>query len=165
MTLTTHIFIAVAATKPIAGAHPGLIFAVAIASHYLADLIPHWDYRIRSLIQGEQPQEEHWSPHGHSLRNDILRGGSDFFVGSLLALLLMRTQPEFNLWWFATAVIGGVLPDALKALYELLGRPKFLTAIKTTDALLHTKIRLGPYPLIGIPLQLAILVAAVIVII
>lgn len=165
MTLTTHILIAVAATKPIALSHPGLIFAVAIASHYLSDLIPHWDYRIRSLVQGKRPGEEHWQPHGPSLRNDIIHGSSDFLIGSLSALVLSRITPEFNLWWYSSAVIGGVLPDALKALYELLGRPKFLTTVETMDAKLHTKIRLGPYPLIGIPFQLAILAVAVIVIV
>ncbi|KKW21186.1 MAG: hypothetical protein UY61_C0012G0009 [Candidatus Adlerbacteria bacterium GW2011_GWC1_50_9] len=49
MTLATHIVIAGAITRPIAGAHPALLFLVSLASHYLADAIPHWDYDIRSV--------------------------------------------------------------------------------------------------------------------
>src|SRR3989338_1430896 len=51
--LSTHILIATAAAKPFFGAHPAIILATAIVSHFLSDAIPHWDYHLATMDKKE----------------------------------------------------------------------------------------------------------------
>ncbi|MEK7560509.1 MAG: hypothetical protein AAB539_00965 [Patescibacteria group bacterium] len=166
VTLSTHILIAAAAIKPIAHAHPALIFLGAVASHYLSDLIPHWDYKLRSIKPRAHFDDPlNWVPEAGSRRHDILFSGLDCAIGAALLFFLSYQSVMFDWWGYSAIVIGGVFPDGLKGIYYLLKKPKTLRLMQVVDRLLHTHIALGRYPLLGLPFQAVIFVLAVFMIV
>lgn len=151
MTLTTHSILAAAVTKPIAAMNPLLIFAVAIASHYLSDAIPHWDYKVASLENPEDKENRHIQRNRHAIIKDVSHFIIDTLAGSLVVILAVRPITTAQWTWVALAVIGGCLPDFLQGFYAL--KLKFLRPHQRLHDFFHTNIRLGSYPLIGIPFQ------------
>lgn len=161
MTLTTHAIIAAAAAKPLAASSPIFIFLAALASHYLADAIPHWDYRLYSLIEGEEglakkdivfTRTTFWF--------DILRSAADAAFG-LLCVALFVWPTSSQEWVFVLlAVTGGIMPDFLQGVYYGL-RLNFLKPHQFFHDWIHARIKLGPYPKLGIPLQLIIVLIAI----
>lgn len=157
MTLTTHSIIAAAVTRPIAAVHPALLFFAALASHYLSDAIPHWDYPLGAVEDTENPDKRHWSRDWRLLSGDIARFAIDGFLGAGIVLLLLRPASSDD-WLRALAIIiGGSLPDFLQGVY-MFGL-RILKPHQRMHDFFHTKILLGPYPLIGIPFQAAIVAA------
>jgi hypothetical protein len=161
MTLTTHIIIAGAVTKQIPGAHPVFIFLLALASHYLSDAIPHWDYKLNSFDKNESSDTRKWNMGSAEFFQDIAKIAFDFALGSIVFFLLARphTAPEF-LHMFLT-IAGSTLPDFLLGIYYT-RRAEWLKPFQQFHGLMHTKIRLGPYPLIGVPFQIIIILVALI---
>ena len=159
MTLATHIIIAAAATKPIASTHPLLIFAAAIITHYLSDAIPHWDYSLFSIDSEVRHEERKWNFRDRAFLKDIRNIAFDALLGTALVALIARpaSSGEF-LWLFLTAA-GAVLPDFLQGVY-FTRRADFLRRLHHFHGFMHSKIALGPYPLIGIPFQAIIFFAA-----
>ncbi len=135
MTLATHILVAGALVKPLAGSIPtSLIFATALASHYLADAIPHYDYKLLSKDRDnlEHPKlKKDW----RLIIIDLSRIFLDMTIGATLLYFLFPSLPIF---W---VVAGAILPDALQPLFWLY--KKF--PIKHTQAFhdfMHSKLRL-----------------------
>lgn len=160
MTLTTHIAIAAALTRPIAHIHPALTFIVALATHYLSDAIPHWDYELRAPERDETAHVKKISIRHPKFGRDFIKMSLDGTLGLALMWFMIEPMSFENLTWIGLAVVGGCLPDFLQGVYTILGL-KFLEPIHRFHNYVHTKILLGPYPLIGIPFQLLILVLAV----
>lgn len=154
MTLATHIVIAGAITRPIAGAHPALLFLVSLASHFLADLIPHWDYDVRSVPdeQKESPDEIRFNFSDRVFWKDVARFGIDASIG--FGIFLFFSWPESWPALFKIFLISAssVLPDFLQGVY-FTRRAEFLKPVQRLHDFFHTRLRLGPYPLIGIPFQ------------
>jgi len=154
MTLATHIVIAGAITKPITSAHPALLFLVSLASHYLMDLIPHWDYKIHSIPDKhkESPDEIQWNFFDKVFWKDVTRFGIDALIGFgvLLFFLWPESWPAFFKVFLISA--GSILPDFLQGVY-FTRKAEFLKPIQRLHDYFHTRLRLGPYPLIGIPFQ------------
>ncbi len=159
MTLTTHAAIAAAITKPLMRAHPLIIFGVAVASHYLSDAIPHWDYAINSINTEKNADARRWHIHSTHFLKDVRNMACDGFLGLALVFAITRPTTARELLWALLAVIGGALPDFLQGVYYT-HRAKFLRPLQHFHDLMHTTIRLGAYPLIGIPFQGAILLLA-----
>ncbi|MDP3769529.1 MAG: hypothetical protein Q8R40_01150 [bacterium] len=158
MTLTTHSIIAAAVTKPLAAAHPVFIIIAAIASHYLSDAIPHWDYRLGSIEDIEDSSKRHWGNNRRAIMKDVQHFALDGFLGAALVLLVIRPVTMQQWIWALCAIIGGCLPDFLQGLYML--KLSFLRPIQKFHDLMHAKIRLGPYPRFGIPFQVLIYMTA-----
>jgi len=159
MTLATHIVIAAAATKPFAAAHPVLGFLAALATHYLADAIPHWDYPIGSAPRDPATGEVKKIFERQAFLEDLRNAAIDFAAGSAVFILVRPPADAADALAIAGVIAGAVLPDALQGLY-LAKKWKWLAAIQRFHDWSHTKIRLGPFPLIGIPFQLLIAGAA-----
>lgn len=160
--LTTHIVIAAAVAKPFAHYHPAAGFFAALASHYLADAVPHWDYAMHAIETKDDAEKLHWDGEKARVfrrraRRDILHFAVDGLAGVSIILLLIRPIASDQWLWAAAAIIGGTLPDFLQGAY--LSGATFLKPLQCFHDFCHTKIKLGPYPLIGIPLQLIILLA------
>lgn len=157
MTLTTHIIIAAAAAQPFAEFHPAVIFTVALASHYLSDAIPHWDYSILSFPDKsmDDVHKRRWNFGIRTFWIDILRIGTDFFIGSTILWLILR--PAIPAEWLTVLLIfaGGALPDFLQGVYYT-RHADFLKPLHVFHDFMHTKIKLGPYPWIGVPFQVLI---------
>ena len=156
MTLTTHALIAAALAKPLIHVHPIFAFIIAFASHFPADAIPHWDYRLRSVVSSDAPLEKRWKPSRKTLRDDFLRVALDGFLGALAIFAIRRPNTYEEIFWAISVIVGSMLPDFLQGVYFFLKRPAALTPLQKFHQWIHSKIRLGPYPLIGIPFQLMV---------
>lgn len=154
MTLTTHSIIAAAVAKPLMAMNPLAAFTVAIASHYLSDAIPHWDYPLCSIEDKEDKEKRHWGSNRRMLVRDISSMALDGLLGAGIVLAIVRPATTQQWLWALMVIIGGSLPDFLQGLYML--KLRFLRPHQRLHDLFHTKIRLGPYPLVGIPFQLII---------
>lgn len=159
MTLATHIIIAAAATKPIASAHPIMIFAVAMVTHYLSDAIPHWDYSLSSIDSEVRHEERAWKFGDATFLRDIRNIALDGLLGTLLVALIAQPSSFNEILWLLFTAAGSVLPDFLQGVYYT-RRADFLRIIHHFHGFMHSKISLGPYPVIGIPLQAVIFLTA-----
>lgn len=163
MTLTTHSIIAAAVAKPLAAMNPLLAFIVALATHYLSDAIPHWDYPLASIEHKEDIDNRHWGSNRNALIKDISSMALDGFLGAGIVLFTIRPANMHEWAWAIAVIIGGCLPDLLQGLYML--KLKFLRPHQRLHDIFHTNIRLAPYPLIGIPFQLIIIAIALYILI
>ena len=154
MTLTTHSIIAAAVTRPFRHTHPVLVLAIAILSHYLSDAIPHWDYRLKSISDEENADTRVLSKDWSVLWRDFLHFAFDGFLGTAIVILVARPVSREDWLWLIFSIIGGCLPDFLQGLYVL--KLRFLKPHQRFHDFMHAKIRLGPYPFIGVPFQLAV---------
>lgn len=152
MTLATHIAIAGVAARSLVAVHPGLAVAAAIASHYLLDAIPHWDYSLRSLA----PENRHWKFSRASLRADLGRVILDGMIGISLLILLLWPRVLTDFLIIGLLTMGAILPDLLQGIYYT-KKADFLKPLQCFHDWFHSKIQLGPYPAIGVPLQLILL--------
>lgn len=159
MTLATHSIIAAAVTRPISHIHPLLTLVVAVATHYLSDSIPHWDYRITSIENIEDKDSRHLGTNRKAIIHDIRNFAIDGFLGLAIVTAITRPMTTEQWLWVLASVVGGCLPDFLQGLYVL--KLKFLKLLQRFHDLFHTNIRLGPYAPIGVPFQLIIALAAI----
>jgi hypothetical protein len=120
--LSTHAIVG-AAIATLMPDHPGLAFLSGMASHFLIDAIPHWDYPLRSISVTRDPSPAltlNWS-----LLHDLGLIGLDVFVGLAVALWLYASPTA------ATAVLlgalGAILPDPLQLAHKLWPREPLRT--------------------------------------
>lgn len=99
MTATAHALIGASLAARIANPYIGI--PVAIASHFAADLIPHWDAGTNHRNKS-------------SLRLKV-EAVFDVLLGFALVLLLFRTQTAQNPAYMFSMVIAAQLPDWLAA--------------------------------------------------
>lgn len=156
MTLATHIVIAAAVTKPLT-LSPFIGFFIGVISHYLSDAIPHWDYRLHSILDKglDAPSEDKRTIDYALFVKDIRNTALDFFIGLGVALFLFWPITMQEFLYVLLVSFGGVLPDFLQGVY-FTGKAPFLKPVQKFHDLMHTDIKLGRYPLIGIPLQAVI---------
>lgn len=164
MTLTTHALIAAAVTQSFGRSHPVLGFAAAIASHYLSDAIPHWDYALNAGVEWKEKPKEDWTPDDFwqfrmRIRHDLIKIVADAVIGALAVAALTQPASPADWLWAGGVTVGGMLPDFLQGLH--LSGIRILKPAQRFHDLWHTKIRLGPYPLVGIPFQVFIAAIAI----
>ena len=140
------------------GLHPIFILVAAIASHYLSDAIPHWDYKIVSLDNPEDKEHRRFRSDRKAIIHDIRNFAIDGFLGAAIVLIAIRPATTQQWMWAIAAIIGGCLPDFIQALNIF--KVPFLRATQKFHDIFHTDIRLGAYPLFGIPFQFVIVFAA-----
>ena len=116
MTLAAHIVIAGAVTKPFMGAmHPVGLFLFAMGSHYLADAIPHCDYKLKYIVGQDEKKPEKFLPLDFLLR-DGSKVALDIIIGSLI--IFLATDSAFsisNLIIFSPIILGAITPDIMQA--------------------------------------------------
>jgi len=145
--LSTHAVVG-AAIATLMPDHPGLAFLGGMASHFLIDAIPHWDYPLRSISVARGPSPGltlNWS-----LFRDLGLIGLDAIVGLTVALWLYATPTA------AAAVLlgalGAILPDPLQLAHKLWPREPLRT-LQRFHVWIHSKRNLR-WP-IGIASQLS----------
>ena len=116
MTLTTHIAVAGALGAPFVGfANPLALFAFAFGSHYLADAIPHYDYKLRYVFNGDTHVPS-FDLIGF-LIHDCGRVAFDSMLGAVLAIAALGLENFLaNPLPFFLLGFGSILPDLLSAL-------------------------------------------------
>ncbi len=157
MTLTTHAIVGAAAAS-LMPEHPVLGFCAGLASHYVIDAIPHWDYPIYS--DSIDPDRGGAMRFNKALMRDMVDIGFDIAVGVVLALFLFATPAAFAA--VLAGAIGGILPDPLQFVYTRWKHEPILS-IQKFHEWVHTDRRLREegHSFIGIASQIA-LVAVVI---
>lgn len=165
MILAAHIIAAAAATKPVFQ-NPGLVFLFAVLSHYLLDIIPHWDYSLNAVKKDKNNTliNAEIIPDKKLIRNDLLKNFIDFLLGMAIIFLLIR--PSLNvkdITSMLALISGAVLPDFITGL-NLVWK-KFPTMELTKfHHFIHTKNRrLNKKPLLGISLTLTTITVLILV--
>lgn len=151
--------IATAVAGPLAKIDPTLGFLVALASHYLSDAIPHWDYPLKSIDDGQNADKKTWSHNPKSLLVDFSRTAVDGLIGITISLVILWPTTFYDFFSLFLIILGSILPDFLQGLY-FIKHTRFLKPLQRLHDSVHTKIKLGHYPLFGVPFQLIIFLLA-----
>ncbi|MBM3205073.1 hypothetical protein FJZ48_03805 [Candidatus Uhrbacteria bacterium] len=107
MFITTHAALGALVAEAIP-THPILTFALGMASHFLADIIPHGDGGLyKGYITGSK------------VKRAVAYVVIDGVVAILFVLFLFNTQLYENRLAVSMGIVGGVLPDLLVGVYEL----------------------------------------------
>jgi hypothetical protein len=110
MILASHAVIGVAAAK-LAPVNPLLAFCLAFLSHFAADAIPHWEYKLSKSVDPKYSE-------GMSLNRDFfvdsVKVGSDILLGILLSYYIFS---DVSIEILSLGIIGGILPDIFQFLY------------------------------------------------
>ncbi len=136
MILTTHILASTAVSRYIAGGNPIVAFFWGWLSHYILDSLPHTDYGINCLSEKGLVQVSR-----RKKISDYARVGTEAVIGSLISLWLIQPHNLYQFLYWAAVVTGGVMPDFLHYLNNVVGLkvPQFLTKFHEG---IHTKIKL-----------------------
>lgn len=159
MTLAVHALIGAAAGYSIGVHNPAALLLTGVATHYLSDAIPHWDYQLLSFPSGEKSATRRWIFTSTPFPRDMARVALDGALGIALVLLITRPASVATAVPLLLAAFGGMTPDLLQGIY-FTEYARFLKPLQRFHDFYHTKIKLGPYPAIGIPFQLAIALIA-----
>ncbi|PIQ67149.1 MAG: hypothetical protein CO184_00695 [Candidatus Zambryskibacteria bacterium CG_4_9_14_3_um_filter_40_16] len=168
MVFTTHAVVGGALAK-IIGADPIGAFAVGLASHYILDAIPHWEYSLSSCKE---------STTGDALDGNIVLGRDfifdsfkflpDLFLGLFLALHFFSTfdfSTTQGLWrglsdpvlW---GVAGSILPDGLQFLYYKIKKEP-LTSIQKLHNFMHSSIKIDDKQFLGSLFQIILIITVI----
>lgn len=149
--LFTHTVIGTAAAGLVAG-NPVLGFGLALGSHYLSDVVPHWEYKlITKSLDPDFEEKILWTDR--NLWIDILKLGVDFGLGIVVSILLFKLY--FNVDWLTiiVGIMGGVLPDVLQFAYAKIKKEPFLLFQKIHN-FFHSDIKWSKQPIKGISIQI-----------
>lgn len=116
MTLTTHAVIGAAAASMVPE-HPVLAFAVAFASHFVVDAIPHWHYPVRSIQKNKHDRMKNDMVIGRHFAGDVAMIGFDALLGMAISLLAFSYFLHLSPMLILIGVVGGILPDPLQFVY------------------------------------------------
>ena len=148
MTLGTHITAGVAAASPflvgpLAGSSgaPVGAFVFAVASHYLIDMIPHWDWPIQSIENTTANfRDGHIRSRG-AVASDLAISVIDMSIGALaVALAIALAGVSLPLGILCAAMVGGVLPDALQLVYFMYKKEPMIL-LQAFHSRVHSKTR------------------------
>jgi hypothetical protein len=146
MTLTTHAIVG-AALASFLTASPLAAAALAFASHFALDAIPHWDYPIASVSVQSGALK-----YDRGLARDIAVIGLDALIGTALGLALFASPANF--WIVLLGAAMAILPDPLQFLYGRFPREP-LRSLQRFHVWVHTEVRLKGRPVFGLVTQLA----------
>jgi hypothetical protein len=111
MFVTTHALVGALIAEQMPG-HPVAAFALGVASHFLMDIIPHGDSRLyKGYISGAKA------------RRAVAYVLIDSLVALFFVLFLFNTKFVDHRTAITAGIVGGVLPDFLVGVYEVLRIP------------------------------------------
>lgn len=127
---------------------PPLAFIAGFLSHFLLDIFPHWDYRLKSAYRDEDNYLNNDIVIGRDFYFDLTKISFDAFLGLSLSLLLFSFGVGVSFWTIVCGAIGGILPDALQFLYMKIRREP-LTSLQRIHILMHAKKEIEN-PVVGV---------------
>ena len=111
MFVTTHALVGALIAEQIP-THPVLAFTLGVAAHFLMDIIPHGDSRLyKGYISGAKA------------RRAVAYVLIDTLIALFFVLFLFNTKFVDHRLAISAGVVGGVLPDFLVGVYEVLRIP------------------------------------------
>ncbi len=132
MLATVHTFIGIVLALKIK--NPWIVLPTAFFSHFLLDLVPHWDVFTMCNVS---------EAHENITKEDKLKAVADFLIGLSLGLgFVLQTAPNNTALartiFFSAALAN--LPDALEAPYVFLGNKNPITMlVMKIQHILHNK--------------------------
>ncbi len=129
---------------------PILAVVYGFLSHFILDMIPHWDYPIRSKFIN--PDKANKSLNKLDIANDISSIFIDIVIGLGVSYLLYGGGG--NLIWFYGAC-AAMLPDFLQFVYGLW--PEGLSILQRFHKYAHSDLKLNDKPLLGVSSQIIII--------
>jgi hypothetical protein len=151
MILVTHIVAGAAVAKPFIDAgHPLLGITAAVASHYILDQIPHWDYDLSAVDSDEKNKlVTHYDLTTKNILTDLLKLSLDAGLGFLivfLSLFFSHSVLSISYTLIAISCLASAFPDLLQAVYWFY--PKFpILQLKKFHIRVHAKKKLGFTPI------------------
>jgi hypothetical protein len=153
MILSTHAIVG-AAVASLMPDHPALGFASGMATHFVIDAIPHWDYPLRAI--SVKPNTGSAVRMNWCLCRDLGLILTDACVGLAIALWLYATPAaEISV---LLGALGAMLPDPLQLAHRLYPREPLRT-LQRFHVWMHTSQKLA-WP-IGVSSQLSFIALVV----
>lgn len=143
--------------------HPLLAFCAGFVSHFFADAIPHWHYKLLSFKKDpEDPM------HNDMLLNkwfivDLFNIGIDLLAGIVISVLIFHPTVSLDMPMFSliAGCIGAILPDALEFAYWKMPEVKPLMLLTEFHMWVHSKIDIDARYLLGIGSQTLLAIAVI----
>jgi len=163
MILSSHIITATAvavplATGPITPTSAIIIFLVAFCSHYLLDLIPHWDYKLMS-IKTCCGKEKKGYIEKDKLKIDLLRMTIDgllgVFVSSIIISLSSLGTGE-KIIVLLIIIPTSILPDMIEVI-NIFFKKQPVAFLHKIHLFFHRKNIFMGQPQKGVPLQIVVI--------
>lgn len=137
MILTTHAIVG-AGMSAVFPDNPAMVFAAAFVGHFLIDAVPHWDYRIFSLVKNENNRLDDEIKNGEEFYFDIARVLLDAASGVGIAVAVFHYYFGFGWTVVLAGVSAGYLPDALQFFY-LKTKKKTLRVLQRVHLAIHNQ--------------------------
>jgi len=145
MVLTPHSIVG-AAIANLMPENPELSFALAWASHYAIDMIPHRDYDIDHFFDKDKKTFKSVLKNTKAQFN-LLIIGFDFVIGvGICFLLFVRNRQSLILT--LVGIAGGVLPDILQFIYYTFKKQPWIFFQKIHD-IFHNPDKMMDRPITG----------------
>ncbi|OHA58759.1 MAG: hypothetical protein A2607_00030 [Candidatus Vogelbacteria bacterium RIFOXYD1_FULL_42_15] len=163
MILTTHSLIG-ASVAAVLTKDPVIAFSVGMASHYLSDTIPHWDYELGSKINDDpkNPLGVDLDLKSTDFIFDLSKVMIDLAFGILASIFIFISLLELNPLIVILGAVGGALPDFLQLAYMKIRREPFVTLQKIHNFFHSEKYHLKEKPVTGALWQLGLVLLVVI---
>jgi hypothetical protein len=120
-------------------------FVIGLISHYLLDMIPHYDHNVEPLQSKDKA----------GIRKTLALIALDGLASVIVPFLLFAPADTAQLFILSAAIIGSILPDFLQGLTLVFRKNRFFRAHQNFQEWIHTKIRINHIPHIAIPAQVA----------
>lgn len=155
MVLSTHAVVGATAASFFPH-NPILAFSIAFVSHFCIDPIPHWDYKLHSMVHDPDDILKTDMLLGKNFIFDLIKIATDALLGLLVSLVLfLYVTHSTNLMTILIGVIAGILPDPLQFLYWKT-RSKILLPLQKFHTWIHGR-SLEIHPSLGATLQVVII--------
>ena len=118
MILTSHAIIGVAAASAFPS-HPVLAFSAALASHYIMDAIPHWEYYLLSSKKDLKNPLNNDITIGKDFISDLKKVSFDMLLGIIFSFFTFYFIgfDVSSLPILIAGITGGIAPDILQFAY------------------------------------------------
>ncbi|MCL5004459.1 MAG: hypothetical protein M1170_00730 [Patescibacteria group bacterium] len=148
MILSSHIIVASATSAPFLAKtlnfqNAVFILFASLASHFLIDMIPHWDYQMSSFPK--ENGERLFVRKTSFFIKDLTKNFLDFFAGIAVAVFIVGWPQNFmGFLAFGLVIFGAILPDALAAIF-IISKWRFLEPLYKFHVAIHGKRIINPF--------------------
>ncbi len=155
MTLTAHALAGASAAMLLRN-NPVAAFFGAFAMHFVADVVPHWDYKIKSLKKNPDNYLENRIVFGKVFLRDLFFTGLDCSLGIVLSFFVISQIAPAYAPIAVLGAIGGVLPDFLQLVYHIFPRSP-MVYLQKFHHWVQANNRFEKPPILGITSQIIFL--------
>lgn len=133
--------------------NPALAIPLAVGSHFVLDMLPHWNPHFFSETQ----------KYGKPTKKSTNFASIEIIIAGIVSLVISLTQyPDIGkMLFFYTAAVAGMAPDLVKIPFFFLKQQK---GILKRYVLMERSIQNDANPPLGIITQIAVAIVALIVI-